>query len=120
MCGVDTKPYRGLHYFIAQKAITLTTFGHRLTIHPAVINTHSTKCNTQYKPEERSHLILTDEIWVRDTVNTNFMEGVLLFVSTGVAPGSIYCLTLFYVRGYFAVCTILDPVRSLVRGRFCF
>ena len=31
-----------------------------------------------------------DEIWVRDTVNTNFMEGVLLVVSTGFAPGSIY------------------------------
>ena len=44
-----------------------------------------------------------DEIWVRDTVNTNFMEGVLLIVSTGFAPGSIYGLTLF-VHGYFAVC----------------
>jgi hypothetical protein len=37
-----------------------------------------------------------DEIWVRDTVNTNFMEGVLLIVSTGFAPGSIYGLTLQY------------------------
>ena len=53
-----------------------------------------------------------DEIWVRDTVNTNFMEGVLLIVSTGFAPGSIHGLTLFYVHGYFAVCAILDPVRS--------
>ena len=52
-----------------------------------------------------------DEIWVRDTVNTNFMEGVLLIVSTGFAPGSIYGLTLF-VHGYFAVCASLDPVRS--------
>ena len=59
-----------------------------------------------------------DEIWVRDTVNTNFMEGVLLVVSTGFAPGSIYGLTLFYVHGYFAVCAILDPVRSLVRSLF--
>ena len=40
------------------------------------------------------------------------MEGVLLIVSTGFAPGSIYGLTLFYVHGYFAVCAILDPVRS--------
>ena len=39
------------------------------------------------------------------------MEGVLLIVSTGFAPGSIYDLTLF-VHGYFAVCTSLDPVRS--------
>ena len=45
----------------------------------------------------------TDEIWVRETVNTNFMEaGVLLVVSTGFAPGSIHGLTLFYVHGYFA------------------
>jgi hypothetical protein len=33
--------------------------------------------------------VVIDEIWVRDTVNTNFMEGVLLVVSTGFAPGSI-------------------------------
>jgi hypothetical protein len=61
-----------------------------------------------------------DEIWVRerDTVNTNFMEGVLFVVSTGFAPGSIYGLTLFYVHGFFAVCAILDPVRSLVRSLF--
>ena len=64
------------------------------------------------------HALLRDEIWVRDTVNTNFMEGVLLVVSTGFAPGSIYGLTLFYVHGYFAVCAILDPVRSLVRSLF--
>ena len=57
------------------------------------------------------HALLRDEIWVRDTVNTIFMEGVLLIVSTGFAPGSIYGLTLFYVHGYFAVCAILDPVR---------
>ena len=31
------------------------------------------------------------------------MEGVLLIVSTGFAPGSVYGLTLF-VHGYFAVC----------------
>ena len=41
-----------------------------------------------------------DEIWVRDTVNTNFMEGVLLVVSTGFAPGSIYGST-------FALSTLL-------------
>ena len=40
---------------------------------------------------------------------TNFMEGVLLIVSTGFAPGSIYGSTLF-VHGYFAVCAGLDPV----------
>ena len=57
-------------------------------------------------------MVLHDEIWVRDTVNTNFMEGVLLVVSTGFAPGSIYGLTLFYFHDYFAVCAILDPVRS--------
>ena len=39
-------------------------------------------------------------------------------ISTGFAPGSIYGLTLFYVHGYFAVCAILDPVRSLVRSLF--
>ena len=71
-----------------------STSGHRLSIHPAVIN------------------LLSDEVWVRDTVNTNFMEGALLIVRTGFAPGSIYGLTLFYVHGYFAVCSILDPVRS--------
>ena len=49
-----------------------------------------------------------DEIWVRDTVNTNFMEGVLPVVSTGFAPGSIYGLTPFYFHVYFAVCAILD------------
>jgi hypothetical protein len=48
---------------------------------------------------------------VHVTVNTNFMEGVRLIVSTGFAPGSIYGLTLF-VHGYFTVCAILDPVRS--------
>ena len=62
-----------------------------------------------------------DEIWVRDTVNTNFMEGVLLIVSTGFAPGSIHGLTLF-VHGYFAVCASLDLIGSttifLVRGLF--
>ena len=52
-----------------------------------------------------------DEIWVHVTVNANFMEGVLLIVRTGFAPGSIYGLTLF-VHGYFAICTSLDPVRS--------
>ena len=31
-----------------------------------------------------------DGICVRDTVNTDFMEGVLLVSSTGFAPGSIY------------------------------
>ena len=51
-------------------------------------------------------------------LNTNFMEGVLLVVSTDFAPGSIYGLTLFYVHDYFAVCAILDPVRSLVRSLF--
>ena len=55
---------------------------------------------------------MIDEIWVRGTVHTNFMEGVLLIVRTGFAPGSIYGLTLFYVHGYFDVCAILDPVRS--------
>ena len=35
-------------------------------------------------------MVLHDEIWVRDTVNTNFMEGVLLVVSISFAPGSIY------------------------------
>jgi hypothetical protein len=59
-----------------------------------------------------------DEIWVRDTVNTNLTEGVLPVVSTGFAPGSIYGLTLFYVHGYFAACAILDPVRSLARSLF--
>ena len=44
-----------------------------------------------------------DEIWVHVTVNANFMEGMLLVVSTGFVPGSIFCLTLF-VHGYFAVC----------------
>ena len=52
-----------------------------------------------------------DEIWVHVTVNANFMEGVLLIVSTGFAPGSIYGTTLF-VHSYFDVCAILDPVRS--------
>ena len=55
--------------------------------------------------------VVIDEIWVRDTVNTNFMEGVLLIVSTGFAPGSIYGSTLF-VHGFFAVCVSLDPVPS--------
>ena len=50
-----------------------------------------------------------DEIWVRDTVNSNFMEGVLLVVSTGFAHGSIYGLTLF-VHGYFAVLQLYVPV----------
>ena len=31
-----------------------------------------------------------DGICVRDMVNTDFMEGVLLVSSTGFAPGSIY------------------------------
>ena len=61
---------------------------------------------------------MIDEIWVRGTVHTNFMEGVLLIVRTGFAPGSIYGLTRFYVHAYFAVCAILDPVRSLVRSLF--
>jgi hypothetical protein len=39
------------------------------------------------------------------------MKGVLLIVSTGFAPGSIYGTTLF-VHSYFDVCAILDPVRS--------
>ena len=42
---------------------------------------------------------------------TNFMEGVLLIVSTGFAPGSIYGVTLF-VHGYFAVCASLVQSRS--------
>ena len=42
---------------------------------------------------------------------TNFMEGVLLIVSTGFAPGSIYGSTLF-VHGFFAVCASLDPIQS--------
>ena len=53
----------------------------------------------------------SDEMSVHVTVDTNFMEGVRLIVSTGFAPGSIYGLTLF-VHGYFTVCAILDPVRS--------
>ena len=59
-----------------------------------------------------------DGICVRDMVNTDFMEGVLLVSSTGFAPGSIYGLTLIYVHGYFAACAILDPVRSLARSLF--
>ena len=51
----------------------------------------------------------SDEMSVHVTVDTNFMEGVRLIVSTGFAPGSIYGLTLF-VHGYFAVCASLDPV----------
>jgi hypothetical protein len=42
---------------------------------------------------------------------TNFMERVLLIVSTGFAPGSIYGSTLF-VHDFFAVCASLDPVQS--------
>ena len=50
-----------------------------------------------------------DEIWVRDTVNTNFMEGVLLIVSTGFAPGSIYGST-------FALSTLLHGFVPRISG----
>ena len=42
-----------------------------------------------------------DGICVRDTVNTDFMEGVLPVSSTGFAPGSIYGST-------FALSTLLS------------
>ena len=40
MCGVDTKPYKLRPFlgFIARIAFSLTPFGHRLSIHPALIN----------------------------------------------------------------------------------
>ena len=42
--------------------------------------------------------VVVDEICVRDTVNTDFMEGVLLVSSTGFAPGSIYGSTFVSVH----------------------
>jgi hypothetical protein len=61
------------------------------------------------------------KLWVHVTVKAVrdgslyqlYGTGVLLIVSTGFAPGSIYGSSLF-VHGYFDVCgsSKLDPVRS--------
>ena len=57
-----------------------------------------------------------DEIWVRDTVNTNFMEGVLLVVSTGFAPGSIVPSWIQYDLWYEAFFeTLVKDLKGLQR-----
>ena len=45
-----------------------------------------------------------DGICVRDTVNTDFMEGVLPVSSTGFAPGSIYGSTFTLSNSQYGVC----------------
>ena len=47
---------------------------------------------------------LVDGICVRDTVNTDFMEGVLPVSSTGFAPGSIYGSTFTLSNSQYGVC----------------
>ena len=48
--------------------------------------------------------VTCDGICVRDTVNTDFMEGVLPVSSTGFVPGSIYGSTFTLSNSQYGVC----------------